>query len=156
MAEDLSVVVWRNQYDPAENDVVSDDTALECPPHEDKAVQDQKEDADINVLVQRFGLTGHMPEAQAIPFWGDFSEVGTFQEALQQLQEAEDHFNALPATVRARFQNNPAELIDFVRNDQNREEAISIGLLPKPAVEVKPEPTRVIVVTDPTAPAAPK
>lgn len=141
----MPTIDWRNQYDSEENDVMSEESGLDCSAETDRAVQDQKDDTDINILVRRFGLTGHMPAPQAIPFYGDFSEVGTFQEALEALDQAESAFNALPAPIRDRFQNDPGELIRFVQNDGNRAEAISLGLLPKPA----PEVTQVPITTAP-------
>ena len=46
---------------------------------------------------------------------------------------ADDAFMALPANIRERFNNDPAELVDFVSDDRNRSEAIDLGLVPPPA-----------------------
>jgi hypothetical protein len=43
---------------------------------------------------------------------------------------------ALPAKIRARFDHDPNALLQFLQNDQNRDEAIQIGLIDgKPVVE---------------------
>ena len=43
-------------------------------------------------------------------------------------------FDNLPSDVRNRFNNNPAQLLDFVADPENKEEAIELGLLPKPEI----------------------
>ena len=46
---------------------------------------------------------------------------------------------ALDANVRKRFHNDPAELIDFVSDEKNRDEAVRLGLLQIPEFP-KPDP----------------
>ena len=50
----------------------------------------------------------------------------------------------LPAKIRQRFNNNPAELIAFLQNSDNIEEAVELGLMEKfqnrTKTEPKPEP----------------
>jgi len=38
----------------------------------------------------------------------------------------------LPADLRARFDNDPAQLIQFLENSDNKDEAIKLGLVNKP------------------------
>ena len=86
------------------------------------------EDADINVIVERFGLTGQLPEPLS-PQYGDFSEVGDFQSAMNAIAAANSGFMSLPASMRARFENDPAKLISFLEDPANRSEAVSLGLV---------------------------
>lgn len=86
------------------------------------------EDADINVIVERFGLTGQMPEPLN-PQYGDFSQVGDFQSAMNAIADAQSGFMSLPAALRARFGNDPAQLISFLEDPANRSEAVSLGLV---------------------------
>lgn len=74
--------------------------------------------------------------------YGDFSNVPDFQTALQRVTDAQRDFEALPAEIRKRFRNDPAELIAFVSDESNRDEAIAIGLIPKPdpVIPEIPEP----------------
>ena len=62
---------------------------------------------------------------------------------------ADDAFMALPAAVRERFNNDPAELVDFVSDVNNRSEAIDLGLIPPPA-----KPDGVITSPEVAQPAA--
>jgi phage internal scaffolding protein len=54
---------------------------------------------------------------------------------------AEDEFDALPAQIRARFENEPANLIDFLSNEQNRDEAEKLGLVNPSFSQEKAEST---------------
>ena len=108
----------------------------------DTPVQQQfKADADINELVRRFGLLGKAPEPVTDPrYYGDVSDVPDLRTALDRIRDARDRFNALPARVRSRFQNDPAELFAFLDDASNREEAVKLGLLKAPVAPPEPEP----------------
>lgn len=117
---------WRSGYN-YDRDAVSEETGLKC---EDKslAVQDQKDDADINVIMKRFGITGALPVHQRVPldegFYGNFD----FRESLEIVRAGEAAFNAQPADVRNRFRNNPALFLEFFGDPANTEEAVKLGL----------------------------
>lgn len=133
-------VKWRQQYvEPERDDALDRISSVTFEGVEDLAVQSYKDDADINVLVRRFGVTGEMPRASVEPFYGDFSEVVDYQTAMNRLREADSAFASLPSAVRRRFADNPAELIGFLQDPDNRAEAEQLGLVPKaPPVEPKP------------------
>ncbi|UOF76674.1 scaffold protein [Microviridae sp.] len=77
-------------------------------------VQAHAEDADINVLMKRFKVTGQFPESVRLPSYGDFDGISNYQEALHAIMAAEDEFMRLPAAVRAKFDNDPQQLLEFV------------------------------------------
>lgn len=118
---------FRTQYNYDTN-AVSDATALFCL-DESRTVQDAAEDADINTIVRRFGLTGQLPDAVAAPVYGDFEEVYDYHTALIAVRRAEESFMSLPAEVRSRFHNNPQALLEFCSNAENRAEAEKLGLV---------------------------
>lgn len=93
---------------------------------ESLTVQDQAE--DINELVRKFGITGKMPTTMRMPRSGDFTGVGTYQEALQAVRDAEMEFLKLPALIRERFKHDPQKLIEFVEDPKNAEEGEKLGL----------------------------
>lgn len=111
------------------------------------AVQSQKDDADINVIVRRFGLTGTLPENVRVPTYGDFSEVVDFQSAMNVVRQAQEAFDELPSDVRLRFNNDPQRLIEFLNDEANLDEAVRLGIAVarEPAVESPPSD----VVPDP-------
>lgn len=119
------------QYDA---DKLSDITGLRCPEPTLTQQQFQKE-ADINHIAEQFGLTGEMPQLLRIPTAGDFEGIFDYQTAMNTIVEADRAFMTLPAKLRARFENDPAQLLDFLHDEENRDEAIRLGLVPKPSVE---------------------
>ncbi len=106
----------------------SDDSAY-VETMESLTVQSMAEDADINVIMHRYGITGKMPENPRVPQYGDFTGIKNYQEAMNAVLTAQENFMELPANVRSRFDNDPQKLMDFVTNDNNRAEAKALGLL---------------------------
>lgn len=97
-------------------------------------MQSFKEESDINVMVKRFGLVGGMPPDFNAAVFQDVSDVPDFQTALNLVRESAQEFLRLPPAVRARFDNDPLNLVAFLDNEANREEAVSLGLLQAPVV----------------------
>jgi len=121
-------------YDPK---LASDDCALYCPDEENKTQQHFKEDCDINTIIKRFGLGVALPTTFKAPMAGDFSDVGDFQSAMNAVKEAETAFMQMPAALRKRFDHNPQNLLGFLEHDGNREEAMTLGLIPRPAEKTR-------------------
>lgn len=115
-----------------DGDVVSHQTGLECPEDSSRTQQHFRDECDINVLVARFARTG-VPEAPPAPPMSVFDDVFDYQSAMQTIIDARASFAGLPSKLRARFQNDPAQFLNFVYDSSNRDEAISLGLVPPPA-----------------------
>jgi phage internal scaffolding protein len=128
--KDKKVPFLRTPYN-YDVDKVSDETGLLC---EDPSLAQQnfKEETDINYIVRQFGLTGELPGQTISPQYGDFTGVLDYHSAVNAVLAAQDEFMDLPAQMRARFDNDPAKLIDFLNNEENREEAIKLGLVDMP------------------------
>lgn len=102
--------------------------------------QDFAEEANINNLVQRHlgggtferprGVPLQMPGASRQPIFGDFSSSLDYQSQLDRLNDARQAFNDLPARFRGRFNNNPRDLIRWLEDPKNHEQARKYGLLP--------------------------
>jgi phage internal scaffolding protein len=65
----------------------------------------------------------------ALLVYGDFSGVTDYHSALNKINATMDDFMALPAQLRVRFGHDPVQLLEFLENDQNRDEAIQLGLI---------------------------
>lgn len=122
-------------------------TGLLC---KDKSLAQQQflEESDINTLVERFHLTGEMPQLTTLPAYADYEGIFDFQSAMNTIRAAQETFMTLPAKLRARFHNEPQEFLDFCNDPENLEEARKLGLLkpqepaPAPApIETTPTPT---------------
>lgn len=115
------------QYDA---DAVSDETGLFCP-EPTLAQQHQAEEADINTIVKRFGVTGQLPVVPMPPLSADFDDVFDFHAAQNLIAQANQSFMALPAEARARFGNDPGRFVAYVDDaleSGNLEELRKMGL----------------------------
>lgn len=112
-----------------DGDAVSDETGFKCE-EPSLAQQNFKEECDINYIMERFGVTGELPAGVRMPSYGDFSGIFDYHSAMNAVVQAQEAFNALPAELRARFDNDPAAFVDFCSDDANREEAVKLGLVP--------------------------
>jgi phage internal scaffolding protein len=123
----MTKVFVRNPYN-YDMALVSQETGLECK-DPSLAQQHMKDECDINVLVERFGVTGQMPTTPLEPTYGDFSGVSDYHSALNAIRASDEAFMALPAKIRAKFDHDPNALLQFLQNADNRDEAIEIGLI---------------------------
>lgn len=121
----------------------SDEAALLCS-DPSLTVQSDKDDADINVLVERFGIGFVDPHDVRQPLYGDFTGVVDYQSALHAIQAADESFMSMSAKVRSRFDNDPQKFLAFVNDPANKAEAVELGLVEKPLPA--PEPQKVFVV----------
>lgn len=91
--------------------------------------QSFKAESDINNIMARYLKTGVLEFTQKNePRYGDVTGF-EYQSAMQIVANAKSMFNELPAELRRRFQNEPAQLLAFVQNEANRVEAEEMGLL---------------------------
>lgn len=121
----------RNPYN-YDSDEVSEQTGLKCL-DESLTEQEHAEEADINYIADRFMRTGLAPQVLHLPTSGDFEGIFDFQSAMNTIKQAKDEFMRLPAKMRARFENDPAKLLDFLHDETNRDEAVKLGLVAAPA-----------------------
>lgn len=117
----------RNPYNYS-MDEVSQSTGLECK-DPSLAQQHMKDECDINVIVERFGVTGKVSLTPLEPSYGDFSGVGDYHTALNKINATKEQFMTLPAKVRAKFDHDPYQLVNFLMDEANRSEAIELGLI---------------------------
>ncbi|WNK14584.1 MAG: internal scaffolding protein [Microvirus sp.] len=115
-------------------------SSLSCPPGSSLTHVEFQQETDINYIAQQFGLTGLLPNAFPSLNYADFSEVYDYKTALDSIHNAHDQFMALPSAIRSRFNNNPQELLVFLEDTANREEAVKLGLVnPSPPLSNPPQ-----------------
>ena len=95
-----------------DTNAASNESGLHC---EDATLTQQhyKDETDINNILRQFNITGLLPENTLSPRYGDFSGISDYQSALNAVIAAESDF----------------ELINFLENDQNYDEAVKLGLV---------------------------
>lgn len=101
-----------------------------------------KDDYDLNQVIAKYHKTGILPVMrQDTPLYGDFSTPIDYQEAQNKIILADNLFAALPAHIRRRFDDDPAEFLDFAQNEDNQQEMIDLGLLDPSSLSTNAEPT---------------
>lgn len=108
---------------------VSEETAIDCG-DESLVQQHFKEEVDVNTIVRRFGLTPELP-AWRTGVYGDFTGISDYESAVQRIEATQNAFMALPATLRDRFKNDPAELVRYAQS--HTEEEFDALMAPPPA-----------------------
>lgn len=93
--------------------------------------QSFKDETDINNILKKYLKTGILPLAQRVAEYGDYSDVGDYQSALNTVIGAQEAFMALPAKLRERFGNDPGQFLGFLSDPSNRKEAEELGLVEK-------------------------
>lgn len=107
----------------------SEATGLDCSADPVLTKQSFADEADVNKIVKRFQLTGELPFQERVNV-GQYLDVSTaedYQNALELVREAEAAFADLPATLRERFRNDPAQLLEFVES-ASKDELVEVGL----------------------------
>lgn len=87
-------------------------------------------ECDINNIVKKYDRTGelsHLNRRRGV--YADFSDIPDYAESLDRINRAQEAFLTLDAKIRQRFSNDPQKLINFLSDERNREEALSLGLI---------------------------
>lgn len=118
--------VFRNAYSPRKR-VVTPVVG------ESRTKQSFRDECDINRIMARYQKTGVLEflekrEAR----YADVSSLD-YQEACNLVAGAQSMFHELPSALRSRFDNDPAQLLAFLDNAANLQEAIDLGLVERPA-----------------------
>lgn len=96
--------------------------------------QAHKDECDINRILKQYSKTGIINHIrQGEPVFADLPDPLDFQEALSVVSSAQAAFSELPALVRARFDNNPAALLEALNDPAMWPELRELGIL-------KPDP----------------
>lgn len=93
--------------------------------------QHHKNACDVNYILEVFNRTGQLPA----PTQGIYDDVSNrpdnLLDCMNVVREANELFMSIPSDIRAKFNNDPVVLLDWISRAENREEAENIGLLSK-------------------------
>ena len=97
--------------------------------------QSFKDSCDVNLIMKRFVKTGQLPQNDSKPFYGDFCSVGDYHTAMCRIIDSNAAFDRLDAKIRARFENDPAQLLAFLEDSANLAEAVELGICNPPVAK---------------------
>jgi phage internal scaffolding protein len=93
---------------------------------------------DINNIMKKYEKTGLVSHINENPgMYADVSSVDDYLTAMNKVLTAQEMFAALPSSIRNRFENDPAQFLDFASNPDNRQEMVEMGLLSSEMVKAK-------------------
>lgn len=105
------------------------------------------EECDVNNIIKKYKTTGSIAHVRNATE-GAYMDLTTFPslyEAETTIAHARSLFEDMPAAVRNRFDHDPKNLIAFLSDEKNSEEALKLGLrnptpvIPDPALETLKE-----------------
>lgn len=94
--------------------------------------QQFKEECDINNIIRKYkrdNTLTHINMKKGV--YADLTQLPDYQDSLNTVLKANQAFESLPSSVRKKFANDPSQLIEFISDDKNYEEAIKLGLMDK-------------------------
>lgn len=123
---------FRSAYDPVED---HDHCGIEFT-MPSLAVQDEKEESDINCIVNKYAdgqkgvFTLDLGDSSQYAFlqFGDATLPGDYSTALELVSGVREEFYSLPAKVRAKFGHDPMNFIDQLNNPATLEYLQQQGL----------------------------
>lgn len=98
--------------------------AADRPDNKDTARQEFKDEADVNYMLSRFGIT----QPRGAPTYGEWDDSITLQSAIEAVAEAREGYNTLPEEMRKKFPSMEAMLTAI----QNGSLVIEDGDVPEP------------------------
>lgn len=91
--------------------------------------QHHKKECDVNAIISKYDKTGLIMHVQTMEAkYGDVSGAD-FRAAQDLFLRAQSMFDAMPAEIKKRFNQNAGQFLEFMENPDNREEAIELGLI---------------------------
>lgn len=101
--------------------------------------QSFREESEINNILAKYQKTGLIEHvAKHSPKYGELPDQAEFETAMNIIATANSMFEELPSSIRSRFENDAGQFLDFVSDENNIEELVTLGILDAP--EAPPEP----------------
>lgn len=91
--------------------------------------QSDRDTTNINVIVARYMKSGQpLPQVTEPGKFGDFTGISSFTDAMEMITKAKESFHEIPAQIRAKFNNDPAQFLTFIHDEKNIPELVKMGL----------------------------
>lgn len=93
------------------------------------AKQSFKEECDVNQIMKKFkktGLVDHLNTHKGQ--YGNFIGASDYHTSLNQILAAQESFQTIPSEIRAKFDNDAGQFLEFTQDPENYQEMIKMGL----------------------------
>lgn len=91
--------------------------------------QADAQETDINFIIKQYRNTGVVRHTSARLAQYSNTEAISFQDAMDYIARTTQEFEQLPADLRKRFGNDPTQLVEFMNDPANYDEAVKLGIL---------------------------
>ena len=92
--------------------------------------QSMKDEVDVNYIIEKARKTGQIPHIAKIQGqFADVSDLTDLHDSMIRVQHAKHEFSKLPLQVQKRFGYDIRELVEFLGDPSNYEEAKKLGLV---------------------------
>jgi phage internal scaffolding protein len=88
-----------------------------------------KDEVDTKNIVKKYkqtGMVSHVSNMQGT--FSDVSAIPDYFTIMSKMKQAEEEFSHLPSQIRKKFDNDPAKMIDWLKDPKNDKEAVQLGL----------------------------
>lgn len=120
--------------------------------HPSLTEQEHRDSVNIQQILKRHRVTGTVTHVARQPgVFMNLINAPDYYEAQMAIANANSIFEEIPSDIRARFDNDPGKLLEFVQNEENREEMQEMGFNTEHLPEIAPEEA----VTQGNAPQTP-
>lgn len=102
--------------------------------------QNFKDETDVNMILSKYKVTrnpavlGLGADGQPLgnPKYGDdYADIGTYQDCLEVVMQAEEQFMQLPASIRKEVGNTPEGMLKWIQDPNNYERGVELGIFEK-------------------------
>lgn len=104
--------------------------------------QSMRAECDINNIMKKYAKTGAIDHFSKHGAQYGFVSSMSLQESIHTVQRAQEMFMDLPASVRKKFDNDPALFLAFAQDRRNLDEMRELGLAPKLVAKAPTEPPK--------------
>jgi len=93
--------------------------------------QSEKDNCDINKIMERFNRSGKLPTMQQSPPRYGEAIATDYATSLNIVKQAQDSFRQLPADARKYFEHNPQRFLEAISNpsEEDKQKLVKLGLL---------------------------
>ena len=113
---------------------------LEIGGGESRVRQSDKDDCDMNKILDRYATTGLAPINQRTPVFADVSMLSDFKEALDKVKALEGRLKELPAPARELLREDPERFREIISDELTKDSLIELGVIEPEPEEKKEEP----------------